>query len=114
MACDGVGGNRAGAGDRAGITGHALARIDVSQFPDSHVAFINCQMGPHISPAGWTISPAGAAAPNLRFWEFQSTDPSGASLDVSQRAAGSRQITQTEADAMRDRANVLGGWDPLL
>jgi pectinesterase len=61
-----------------GITGHGLARIDASVYPASHVAYINCTLGSHISPAGWTITPAGVSTSQLRFWEYQSVDPSGA------------------------------------
>jgi pectin methylesterase-like acyl-CoA thioesterase len=98
-----------------GITGSALARIDATVYPNSQVVFIDCQLGPHISPAGWTITPAGTTATRaLRFWEFRSRDLSGAALDVSRRDPASRQINAAEAAGMRDRAAVLGGWDPTL
>jgi hypothetical protein len=99
----------------AGLTGSTLARIDATAYPGSHVAFINCQMGPHISPAGWTITPAGTTATGaLRFWEYESTDLLGQPLNVSQRDPASRQISAAEAASMRNRAEVLGGWDPTL
>jgi pectin methylesterase-like acyl-CoA thioesterase len=94
-----------------GLTGNMLGRIDVSAYPDSHVAYINCQMGNHIAPAGWTIS-GGSAGASLRFWEYQSTDASGALLDVSRRVAGSKQISEADAMKMRDPTQVLGGWAP--
>jgi pectin methylesterase-like acyl-CoA thioesterase len=95
----------------AGVTNHVLARIDVSEYPQSHVAFINCTMGSHISAAGWTITGAGSTS-ELRFWEYQSVNPSGGSINTSSRAAGSRQISASEAAMMRDKATVLGGWNP--
>jgi pectin methylesterase-like acyl-CoA thioesterase len=95
----------------AGITGHVLARIDVSAYPNSHVAFINCTMGTHVSAAGWTITGGGSTA-NLRFWEYQSVNPSGGAINTSGRAMGSRQIMANEAAMMRDKATVLGGWNP--
>jgi pectin methylesterase-like acyl-CoA thioesterase len=95
-----------------GITGHGLARIDASVYPASHVAYINCTLGSHISPAGWTITPAGVSTSQLRFWEYQSVDPSGAAIDVSQRIAGSTQISATQAASMRDPTVVLAGWQP--
>ena len=62
-----------------GLTGHILARIDVTPatgYPASHVAYVNCQMDKHISPKGWLITPAGTAdTAGVRFWEYQSTDP---------------------------------------
>ena len=96
-----------------------LARIDPARFPHSHVAFLHCAMGPCVTPAGWVFDGPGAAASKetTRFWEFQSTDLAGKPLDVSQRAAGSRQLTAAEAAQERDIARVLGGadhWNPLL
>jgi pectin methylesterase-like acyl-CoA thioesterase len=95
----------------SGITGHSLARIDVSTYPASHVAYINCQMGGHIFPAGWTIT-GGTNTSQLRFWEYQSVDPSGSPVDVSQRVAGSMQISASQAATMRDPTMVLAGWQP--
>ena len=95
-----------------------LARIDPARFPHSHVAFINCAMGKFVTPAGWVFDGPGAAASKetTRFWEFHTTDLAGQPLDVSQRIAGSRQLTATEATQQRDLAHVLGGtdhWNPL-
>lgn len=97
-----------------GITGSTLARIDATVYPSSQVAFIHCQIGPQISPAGWTVTPAGTTATGaLRFWEFQNTDLAGQPLNTSQRHPASRQISAVEAAALRDRVAVLG-WDPTL
>jgi pectin methylesterase-like acyl-CoA thioesterase len=93
-----------------GITGHGLARIDASVYPASHVAYINCTMGSHISPAGWTVTPAGVSTSQLRFWEYQSVDPSGAAIDVSQRLFP--PISAAQAASMRDPTVVLAGWQP--
>jgi pectin methylesterase-like acyl-CoA thioesterase len=98
-----------------GLTGHLLARIDANTmtgYPASHVAFIDCEMGPHIDPRGWLVTPTGVAAPNVRFWEHSSKDPAGAPLDVSKRDPASRQLDDAEAAMMRDKATVLGGWSP--
>jgi pectin methylesterase-like acyl-CoA thioesterase len=94
-----------------GVTGQGLGRIDNSVYPASHVAYINCTMGKHIAPAGWTIT-AGASTSQLRFWEYQSVDPSGTAIDVSQRVAGSTQISAAMAKSMRDPTVVLAGWQP--
>jgi pectin methylesterase-like acyl-CoA thioesterase len=93
------------------VTGQVLARIDVGDFPGSHVAYINCTMGSFISPAGWTITD-GTPTSELRFWEYQSVDTSGNPIDVSHRVAGSTQISATEAASMRDPTVVLAGWNP--
>lgn len=95
----------------AGITGDVLARIDVSAYPYSHVAYVDCELGPHISAAGWTITGGGSTA-NLRFWEYKSRTPGGDLVDTSGRASGSRQLNESEAEQMRDAGVVLGGWDP--
>lgn len=94
-----------------GIAGQVLARIDDSVYPASHVAYVNCSMGSHIAPAGWTIT-GGASTGELRFWEYQSVDPSGAPINVSQRVAGSTQISASQATSMRDPTVVLAGWQP--
>jgi pectin methylesterase-like acyl-CoA thioesterase len=94
----------------AGITGSTLARIDVSEYPDSHVAYIGCTLGNHISKAGWTVT-GGSASSGLRFWEYQSKDANGNAVDVSGRAGGV-QATAQQAAQMRDPSVVLGGWKP--
>jgi pectin methylesterase-like acyl-CoA thioesterase len=95
----------------SGVTGQVLARIDVSQYPASHVAYIHCTMGSFIAPAGWTIT-GGTDTSQLRFWEYDSVDSAGNAIDVSHRIAGSTQISSTEAASMRDPTVVLGGWQP--
>ena len=95
----------------SGITGSVLARIDVSAYPGSHVAYINCALGTHISSAGWTIT-GGSPSASLRFWEYQSTDLDGNALNVSGRLSGSTQLSSTQAASMRDPTVVLGGWQP--
>jgi pectin methylesterase-like acyl-CoA thioesterase len=91
-----------------------LGRIDPKVYPYSHIAFIDCAMGKLVTPAGWVFDGPGAAAPkdNIRFEEFHSTDLAGKPLDVSQRIAGSRQMTAEEATNQRDAVKVFGGWDP--
>ncbi len=86
-----------------------LARIDVSAYPGSHVAYINCQMN-NVAAAGWTVT-GGTPTSSLRFWEYQSTDASGNALGTSGRQYGT-QISATEAASMRDPTVVLGGWQP--
>jgi hypothetical protein len=94
-----------------GLAGNLLARIDASMYPASQVVFINCELGAHIGAAGWQVT--GAAAPDtLRFWEYQSHDPAGNPIDVSQRLAGSAQLTDDQAAMLRDPTMVLLGWQP--
>jgi pectin methylesterase-like acyl-CoA thioesterase len=93
----------------SGVTGIVLARIDSSVYPASHVAYINCQMGSYIAPAGWTVTGGGTS--QLRFWEYQSVDSAGKAIDVSQRTGGI-QISASQAASMRDPSVVLAGWTP--
>ncbi len=86
-----------------------LARIDVSAYPGSHVAYINCQMT-GVAAAGWTVT-GGSPTSSLRFWEYQSTDASGNALSTSGRVNGT-QISSSQATMMRDPTVVLGGWQP--
>ncbi len=90
-------------------TNNMLARIDVSVYPGSHVAYINCQMT-NIAAAGWTAT-GGTPTSALRYWEYQSTDASGNALNVSGRMYGT-QISASQAAMMRDPTVVLGGWQP--
>jgi pectin methylesterase-like acyl-CoA thioesterase len=94
----------------AGISGNVLARIDGSVYPNSHVAFIDCVLGSHVSKAGWTVT-GGAAPSGLRFWEYRSKTEAGALTDVSGRTFG-KQISAEQAAQMRDKSVVLGGWSP--
>ncbi|MFZ5889500.1 MAG: pectinesterase family protein [Myxococcota bacterium] len=91
-------------------TNNILARIDVSVYPGSHVAFINCQMT-NVAAAGWTIT-GGSATSSLRFWEYQSVDASGNPINVGSRVSGSTRISASQAAAMRDVTQVLNGWQP--
>ena len=85
-----------------------LARIEADRFPGSQVAFIHCQIGPHILAAGWEATrPAGST---LCFAEFQSAGLAGEPLDVSHRDPSGKQLTEKEA-AQFDPARVLPGFD---
>ncbi len=94
-----------------GLSGHILARIEADRFPQSHVAYVDCAMGPHIAPEGFLVT-SGSDTSRLRFWEFGSKDLDGQPLDVSKRNAITKQLSPSEAETMRDRAHVLSGWDP--
>jgi|GEM_PF-905069 len=97
----------------AKVTGQVLARIDATVYPASNVAFLNCQMSSGIAAKGWTITPAGTSATGqLRLWEYQSTDASGALLNVSGRDPASKQLSASEAATLRNKPTVLNGWNP--
>jgi pectin methylesterase-like acyl-CoA thioesterase len=94
----------------AAATNNMLARIDVSAYPGSHVAYINCQMT-NVGAAGWTIT-GGTATSALRFWEYHSKDAAGNLLVTTARVSGSTQITAAQAAQMSDPSVVFGGWQP--
>jgi len=96
-----------------GIAGHLLARIEAERFPASHVAYVDCRLGGHIAPAGFEVTPAGATAPGVRFWEAGSGDLAGRPLDLTSRHPASRRLGRAEGNRLRDPAAVLGGWDPI-
>ena len=97
----------------AGLTGISLGRIDLTVYPASHVAYVNCQLASGIAPSGWMIT-AGTDTSMLRFWEYQSVDAGGQPVDVSKRLAGSKQLTSSQAAMMRDPTVVLAGWQPPM
>jgi pectinesterase len=79
--------------------------------PFASVAFVRCEMGSHIRPAGWDNWRNPANERTARFTEYGSTGP-GAAPD--KRVPWSRQLSADEA-AKLTVANVLGGadhWDP--
>jgi pectin methylesterase-like acyl-CoA thioesterase len=96
-----------------GIVGQWLGRVDVVEYPGSQVAYVDCEMGPHVNPQGFTITPfESTPTETLRFWEHGSADPDGMPVDVSRRAAFVKQLTEEEAAPLRDPTVVLSGWDP--
>lgn len=95
-----------------GLSGIWLSRIDPNVFPFSQVVFINCAMGRHINPLGWLLNNA-TTAPNVQFWEYNTTDLTGALLDVSGRAPFSRQLSAEEATQLSNPSVALTGWTPV-
>jgi hypothetical protein len=98
-----------------GVSNVYLARIDprpdvANTWPFSEVVFLGCAIGPHIRPEGWLLNNA-TSAPQVRFWEFGSTDLTGAPLDFSRRLPDSRRIDPATAERYRDVGFVLG-WSP--
>jgi pectin methylesterase-like acyl-CoA thioesterase len=94
-----------------GISGHYLGRVEADRFPSSHVAFVDCELGSHIDPAGWLTTPSDDPGSELRFEEYGSREVAGNPVDTSQRHPASRQLSEEEAAALRDPENVLG-WGP--
>lgn len=99
-----------------GMTNWSLGRDAGNSYPYGNVAWINCRMDSHISPAGWTDGGLTDKS-TLRFWEYRSTDLTGTNLiPTNQRVPWSRQLEDWEAALLRDAATVLApvGWTPAL
>ncbi|WP_410792723.1 pectinesterase family protein [Kribbella sp. C-35] len=93
-----------------------LARAELSRFPTSQAVFIDSAMGSHVKKTGWQITSPNdcAAAGQVRFWEYHSTDLAGQPLDTTARLACSRQLGDEEAARLRDPSFVFGGWHPVV
>src|SRR5205823_4451557 len=92
-----------------------LSRIEPLRFPYSEAVFVNNAMDAHMRAVGWQLNPSGTTcdqAPNIHFWEFRSTDLTGALIDTGQRLPCSRQLIDAEAAQFSDPAFVLNGWVP--
>ncbi len=99
-----------------GMTNWSLGRDAGNSYPYGNVAWINCRMDSHISAAGWTDGGLTDKT-TLRFWEYKSTDLTGTILiPTDQRVWWSRQLTDAEAEFLRDPVNVFApvNWTPAL
>ena len=75
------------------------------------VTYLNCDMGSHISTAGWNNWGQKKNESTARYAEYHSTGPGGA---PDKRYPWARQLTEDQAKAVTIES-VLGGgdhWDP--
>jgi len=92
-----------------------IARSPVNEtvtYPYAEVVLLNTTLQ-NIAPAGWGDADKGG---NVHFWEYNSHNPDGSAVDVSQRVPWSRQLRESEdarliADYSRPEF-VFGGWKP--
>lgn len=68
------------------------------------VVYMNCEMGAHINPIGWTDM-SGFSAADARFYEYNNYGPGAAVTDTR------RQLTDEQAESWTIE-NVLKGWNP--
>lgn len=71
--------------------------------------YLNTTLGAHISTVGWVAFNTNTVA-GARFAEYKTTGPGA---HPTQRAAGSSQLTDTQA-AQYTIANIFGGWVPTF
>ena len=89
-----------------------LATLGRPWRPHAAVAYIECEMGDHISPAGWDNWRKVENEKTARYSEYKSTGP-GAQPEA--RVPWSKQLTDEEAKAYTV-PNILGGadaWNPV-
>jgi pectinesterase len=84
-------------------------------YPYAEAVLINCRLK-GIPPVGW--GPIDDETSHIHFWEFHSIDADGHLIDVRERHAVSKQLTEPQ-DAQTianysDPAFVLGGWTPVV
>jgi pectinesterase len=79
--------------------------------PYASVTYINCRMGDHITPQGWNNWGRAENEKTARYSEYNSRTPGGKPLDVSKRAAWSKQLSKEEAEKYTAE-KVFGDWNP--
>jgi pectinesterase len=75
--------------------------------PYASVAYIRCNIGPHVIPGGWNNWSNPANETTVRFAEYKSNGPSA---NPYARVQWSRQLTKNEADQYTVK-NILAGSD---
>lgn len=91
--------------------GDAKAYLGRPWRPYAAVAYLRCEIGPHIRPEGWDNWRSPANEKTARFAEYKCSGPGAA---AGGRVAWSRQLTDEEAGKYTAR-NILGGsdrWEP--
>ncbi|GAA4353219.1 hypothetical protein GCM10023185_13650 [Hymenobacter saemangeumensis] len=78
--------------------------------PHAKTVFIACELGAHISPAGWDHWGKESNQKTAYYAEYQNRGPG---FQPRQRVPWSQQLTAEEA-AKYSRAKVLRDWDPAL
>lgn len=68
--------------------------------------FMNCTLGNHIRPEGWTGWDGNEATAS--YYEYNNTTPDGQPVDVSRRATFSHQATETEVNAYMNADFMFG------
>jgi len=77
--------------------------------PFASVIYMNCYLGPHIKPEGWSNWNNTDNYLTTRFAEYRNFGPGAV---IQNRIIWSKQLTKEEAERVTIK-NVLGGWDPL-
>jgi hypothetical protein len=100
-----------------GVTGYTLGRPwqNSAGFVDkksNKTVFLNAVMGASIKPEGWSAWDTGTNTSLITYAEYNSRKFDGSLVDVSQRVAWSKQLTDTEAAPYFVNSNLFGSWEP--
>lgn len=79
--------------------------------PYAATAFIGCEMGEHIAPAGWNNWKQPERERTSRYAESGSTGPGG---DISQRVPWAKKLTTEDSQSITAASILAGadGWQP--
>ena len=77
--------------------------------PYAHVIYMNCYIGEHIKPEGWSNWNNTDNYKTTRYSEYKNYGPSS---DPAKRIEWSKQLTDDEVKKITI-ANVLNGWNPV-
>jgi pectinesterase len=86
---------------------------------NSASVFLNCKIGSHIKPEGWSVWTTDPLAQGYNnyttafFAEFNNTDSTGNPVNIAQRVSWSKQLT-TGDTALYNVHNYFLGWNPSL
>jgi hypothetical protein len=104
--------------DTRALSTPVLARLPNNHglnYPYAEAVLINCRMK-GIAPEGW--GPIETDTAHLHLGEFNSTDLDGRPMDMTERAAASKQLTLAQdAETIANYSKpafVLGGWTPIV
>ena len=95
-----------------GVGRHAVLARTSERYPACEAVLLDCQLE-NIDPVGWGRMPENTS--KIRYWEYDSTDTDDQPLDMSKRAAGSRQLDRTNDSlliAAYSNPTWVLGWNP--
>jgi pectin methylesterase-like acyl-CoA thioesterase len=98
----------------AAFTGSRFARDGGTSYPDGEAVFLNTTIsGNVLAESPWTIG-EGMDASKLNFCEYQSRNPDGSLISVTDAQRKRHQCTADMARQLAEPANVLAGWKPSV
>ncbi len=104
--------------ENRGVTSYTLGRpwqnsAGFVTKKSNKTVFLNAIMGASIKPEGWSAWDTGTNTSLITYAEYKSRKFDGSLVDVSQRVAWSKQLTDTEAAPYFVNSNMFGTWNPV-